>query len=387
MTAQTLSQEASPRMAIWKALLLTLPIVPFAAIGLLEQLEGGSVQLIQLIAGLFTWILLTVVFFRMVISGKTHRYRSALFILLAFALPFYFIPSMFEAYGTNALTDEMAYSGQAAFCPLTMPMVLLPAVFKGVVVFPGAIVAGGAWFLLWVGMSLAMGRGWCSWGCFYGGYDEFFSRLRKKATIKHVDRKWTLLSFGVLLAIVLLSAITFHPIYCEWLCPFKLVTEFNAPTTAATIAALVIFVGLFLGLVIALPLLTKKRIQCAVWCPFGALQSFFNKINVFEVRIDLDKCTQCKRCMRTCSTLSLDESSLESGKAHMNCTKCGQCVDECPKGAVSYHIKGTRIGVRPNVARMLFLYTAYVLPSGCGASSSWRRPEASSRRPGNGCLG
>jgi polyferredoxin len=48
--------------------------------------------------------------------------------------------------------------------------------------------------------------------------------------------------FGILLAIVLLSAITFSPIYCEWLCPFKVVTEFPAPTTILTIVQMVIFI-------------------------------------------------------------------------------------------------------------------------------------------------
>jgi polyferredoxin len=267
-----------------------------------------------------------------------------------------------------ALTDEATYAGKAQFCPMTMPMVLLPALLKGVVVFPGALAYGAAWFAIWIAVSLALGRGWCSWACIYGGWDELFSRLRKKAVIKHVDRKWRFLPFAVLLAIVLLSAITFHPIYCEWLCPFKVVSEFEAPTSLRTQIALGIFPLTFLGLVVALPLLTKKRVQCALFCPFGAMQSFFNKINIFEVRIDLDKCSQCKRCLRECPTFSLDESSLVSGKALMSCTKCGQCVDGCPKGAITYHIKGTPIGVRPSVARLLYIYPAYMFLAAFGGA-------------------
>lgn len=362
MTAQAQAQEGTPRMAIWKAVLLTLPASLFAFATLLRALVFfPDAPLMIPIAALLVGIVLTVLFFLMVRTGKTHRYRSVMFILLAAALPLHFIPDTIRAYGTTMLTDEAAYSGEAAFCPLTMPMILLPAILGKGAIFPGALTLGGTWFLMWVGASLSMGRGWCSWGCFYGGFDEFFSRLRKKAVIKQVDRKWRVLPFAILLAIVLLSAIAFHPFYCEWLCPFKAVTEFNAPTSAATIAAFIIFVTLFLGLVITLPLLTKKRIQCAFWCPFGALQSFFNKINIFEVRIDPAKCTQCKRCLRECPTFSLDESSLVSSKALMTCTKCGQCVDACPKGAMTYHIKGTPIGIRPNVARLLFMYTAYAL--------------------------
>jgi len=361
MTAQARTQEGSPRMAIWKALLLTLPVTLFSFSGLMQLLMYGGAPPLAFLASALFGIMLPVFFFLMLRTGKTYRYRSVLFILLAISLPLHFIPGMIGTYGTIALSKEAEYSGEAQFCPLTMPMILLPAVLGKGAIFPGMLMMGATWFLLWVGLSLSIGRGWCSWGCFYGGLDEFFSRLRKKPTIKHVDRKWRFLPYAVLLAIVLLSAITFHPIYCEWLCPFKTVTEFNAPTSTATIAAFVIFITLFLALVVVLPLLTKKRIQCAFWCPFGALQSFWNKINIFELRIDPAKCTQCKRCLRECPTFSLDEGSLVSGKALMSCTKCGQCVDACPKGAMSYHIKGTPVGVRPNVARLLYLYPAFIL--------------------------
>ena len=251
----------------------------------------------------------------------------------------------------------------------SMPMIIVPALVKRVVIFPGELLpsaAHGAFsvmFIIWVGVSLAVGRGWCSWGCFYGGWDELFSRLRKKPLIKdkQIDRRWIYLPFAVLLAIVLLSAVTFTPIYCEWLCPFKIVTEFQAPTTTLAIVQIAIFVVLFIGLVIVLPLLTRRRVQCGLFCPFGAMQSFLNKINIFDVRIDLEKCSQCKRCIRECPTFSLDESSLESGKPLITCTKCAHCIDTCPKEAISYHIKGTSLKASPTVARVLYLYPAYIL--------------------------
>jgi hypothetical protein len=30
---------------------------------------------------------------------------------------------------------------------------------------------------LWVGATLILGRGWCSWGCFFGGIEEGFVQL------------------------------------------------------------------------------------------------------------------------------------------------------------------------------------------------------------------
>ena len=119
--------------------------------------------------------------------------------------------------------------------------------------------------------------------------------------------------------------------------------------------------SLFIGLVIVLPILTKKRIQCSLFCPLGALQSLTNKINVFDIRVDKSKCTDCKACIRTCPNFAMDENSLAAGKTMLSCSKCGKCVDTCPKHAIDYHIKGTAVATRPNLARVLFIYAAYLV--------------------------
>ena len=377
MTTSVRTEARLSGMPVWKAVLLMVPAALLSSLTWLGNLMGGEIDPLIVVALVASWLGFTVLFVLMLTTGKTYRYRSIMFILTAIALPLDFIPYMLETYGSMMLSEDVMFNGGASFCPLTMPMIIVPALVKGVVIFPGEILPGmakGAFsvmFILWVGASLSVGRGWCSWGCFYGGWDELFSRLRKKPLIKHrqIDSRWRYLPFAVLLAIVLLSAITFSPIYCEWLCPFKAVTEFQAPSSALAVIQITIFALLFLGLVVVLPLLTKRRIQCGLFCPFGAMQSFLNKINIFEVRIDLEKCTQCKKCIRECPTFSLDESSLESGKPLMTCTKCAQCVDTCPQGAIAYHIKGTPLKANSIVAKVLFLYPAYILLMFLGAGS------------------
>jgi ferredoxin-type protein NapH len=369
MTTVVESRASKPGIAVWKAVLLLLPIVLLRSFEWLPSILAGRIEPLMLGSVVFTMLALTMLFVLMLTTGQTHRYRSILFIALAISVPLEFIPWMIATNGSMALSQETIYSVGASFCPLTMPMIIIPALTKRIVIFAGELLpslAHGAFttmFFIWVGASLSMGRGWCSWGCFYGGFDELFSRLRRKPVIPHkqIDRRWIYLPFAILLAIVLLSAVTLSPIYCEWLCPFKVVTEFAAPTKLVTIIQMVIFVTLFIGLVIVLPLLTKRRVQCGLFCPFGAMQSFLNKINIFEVRIDPEKCAQCKRCIRECPTFSLDESSLQSGKPLITCTKCARCVDNCPKGAISYHIKGTPLKASPTVARDFFLIPAFVL--------------------------
>jgi ferredoxin-type protein NapH len=364
MTASTKTRTGSPPMALWKALLLSLPVFLITALLPLQILESGDLPYI--LAILIMWLGFNVAFILMLTTGQTHRYRSVLFILFAVALPFEFIPMMIETHGSMMLTEEAFVGAEAKFCPLATFMVIVPALVKRILIFPGALVGGygfAAAAFMWAGGALALGRGWCSWGCLFGGWDELFSRLRKKAVIKRIDRRWIYLPFGLLLAIVLLSAVTLSPIYCAWLCPFKIVTEFQAPTSLLAIVQIITFVVLFFALVIVLPLLTKRRIQCGLFCPFGALQSLLNKINVFQVRIDPEKCNQCKRCIRECPTFSLDESSLVSGRPLITCTKCARCIDVCTRNAPSFHIKGTSLQASPAVARVLYLYPGFVLLS------------------------
>ena len=103
----------------------------------------------------------------------------------------------------------------------------------------------------------------------------------------------------------------------------------------------------------------KRRSQCAWFCPFGAFQSLFNKLNVFEVRVDRDSCSDCVACQRACPTLALDAGSIAKGRTLLSCMKCGACVDACPKGAARFHVKGTSLKASPETARMLYLYAGW----------------------------
>jgi len=191
--------------------------------------------------------------------------------------------------------------------------------------------------------------------------EDGFSRILKKPIIKNINKKWTYLPYAVLLGIVLMSALTLSPTYCQWLCPFKTVTEYVEITSVKVLIQTIIFVSLFIGLVVVLPILTKRRTQCGLFCPLGALQSVTNKTNVFEIRLDQDKCVQCNKCIRVCPTFSIDEESLGRGRVKTSCTKCGKCVDACPQQALFYHVKGTPLVSKLDRYRLLFLYPAFLV--------------------------
>jgi polyferredoxin len=212
---------------------------------------------------------------------------------------------------------------------------------------------------LWMAATLVLGKGWCAYGCFFGGIEEGIAAMPRKARIRKIDGRWRLVPWAVLAAIVLLSLATFSPTYCEWLCPFKTVTEYSEVRSIETAIQAGIFLSLFFGLVIVMPWLTKKRTQCAFFCPFGAFQSLFNKIHIFDIRIRRDQCKDCVSCQNSCPTMALNKQSVAEGKTLINCMHCGACVDICHKDAAVWHIKGTPVGAAPERARLLHLYAAW----------------------------
>lgn len=357
------------RKSFLKSFLICIPMILLT--GLLTtngfQLPSNKVESTSMVA---TFILLNIVFFLMIYTGKTDKYRSIIFIASAFCFTIGFIPNMLEMRGSTTIDTASQFQGLTPFCHMVIPMVLVPAAISKTIIFPGTLLGSHysilSMVIIWIGVSLALGRGWCSWGCFYGGWDDCFSRIRRKTSIKKIDPKWRYLPYAVLVTVVLTSAILIEPTYCTWICPFKAVSEFEPVTSFKVAVQTAIFVSLFLGLAIILPILTKKRTQCSLLCPFGAFQSFTNKINVYDIRIDKEKCVNCKKCANICPTLSMDEESIKKGCALLTCTKCGKCIDECPKKAISYHIKGTTVGHKCGRSRLLFIYTSFLFLSVMG---------------------
>jgi ferredoxin-type protein NapH len=357
--------RATPPRSIGRSVLLTLPIAlwSFLMFANPQRHQNRSLQ----IASIITAIFVITLFFMMMRTWSTYRWRHWFFVALGLLFPVGFIHNVMVMRGTMGIPIEEMIAGRTPFCYLPIPLLILPAAFTKTLVFPGSILPGGgmsgagmaAMAGLWLAITIVVGKGWCSYACFFGGIEEGMASVPARAKLRKIDPRWRYGPWAVLLAMVLLSLALFEPAYCMWLCPFKAVSEYVAARNTVGMVQNGIFVVLFAGLVIALPLLTKKRTQCAFFCPFGAFQSIFNKTSVFDVKIDRTQCSPCVLCQAACPTMSLTEESIARGETLMSCMKCGACVDACPKNAVVWHIKGTEVAHKPERARLMFLYAAW----------------------------
>ncbi len=357
-------QSESPLKRGFKAFLLALPMVLLTFVPMTGL--NFSRDPAQFIPTFAPYLLANILFFAMMYTRQTDKFRAVFFVLMAVTFPLDFILGLYETRGHfMTVTYEDMAQGAVPFCHVVIPQVLIPAIFKGEIPFPGTLSKAShsivSMIVMWLGVTLVLGRGTCSWFCFWGGWEDGCSRICKKPAIRHIDRKWTYLPFAILLTVALLSAVTLSAQYCWWLCPFKAVSEFVEVSSVKVVLQTIIFAALFGGLVVVLPILTKRRTQCSFLCPLGAMQSALNVVTPFDMRIATDKCVNCKRCIQACPMFALTEESLEIGRPAMTCVRCGKCVDVCPKGAITYHVKGTPVKGRSELARLLFLYPAFVV--------------------------
>lgn len=323
------------------------------------------------ISRLSYYLFANILFSLMIYTGKVDRYRSVLFIAAAIAFPISFISTLYSERGVlMVLSNAEVAQCMVPFCHIVIPQTLLTALFKGEIIFPGAFTGFkysiSVMIVIWIAATVSLGRGFCAWMCMYGGWEDGFSRIRKKPLFSIISEKLWLLPFAVLLTVAVISAATLSAQYCWWLCPFKAVSEFPEVSGWIRIIQTAVFIVLFGGLVVLLPLLSKKRTQCSFLCPFGAMQSLTNKLSPFELRLDSQKCAGCKLCVKNCPVFALDETSFEKGRPKITCVKCGKCADLCPKNAITYHIKGTSLNVGARLAKILFLYIAFILLAAFG---------------------
>jgi polyferredoxin len=316
------------------------------------------------LAILATFLGMNILYFLMHYTGKTDKFRAIIFIVFALSLSFTLIRNMLEIRHSMSFSQADIVECKIPFCHLVIPMMILPAAFTKSIIFPGTILGGFAnissMAVLWLVATLVLGRGFCSWGCFYGGWDDGFSRLRKKPVIKKISDYWRWMPFAVLLMVAITAALSLTPTYCSWICPFKAVTEFEQVTGMESAAKAGVFISLFLGLVVILPVLTRKRTQCSFLCPLGAMNSLSNKITPFTVKIDKKACNECFKCVDVCPLFTLTPEDVKNGKVSIFCSKCGKCVDACSRKAIHYGIKGIPAGSMKKFSRNIFLFVSFL---------------------------
>lgn len=222
------------------------------------------------------------------------------------------------------------------------PLIAISTFLTGWTIYKGMILS-----LLIIAGTAVFGRFFCSWICPMGILNQWISRLfnRRRATddyrINSYRRIFTL-KYYILAVILVLAA--FGILQAGLFDPISLITRsfsisilpaFNYLSGRLYIKQPLFYGGmlisiLFIGILIANRIF--DRFWCRVLCPLGGLLGIISSVSILRIRRDVEKCTDCRKCLRHCHGACSPHEALRAAE----CMVCMNCIHDCPEGALSF---------------------------------------------------
>lgn len=215
--------------------------------------------------------------------------------------------------------------------PLSDPYALLQLFFAGGVLAANAII--GALIILAL-YGVLLGRMYCSFVCPMNLVTDFASFLRR---IFGLDALGNLIYFKnslryVLLALSLLLSLVFGIAAFEAISPISMLHR--GIIFGAGFGFLSVIVVFLLDLFVA------KHAFCGYICPLGAFYSLISRFAILKVKYDLESCTHCLECKKICpqkqvlGIIGKKSGVIKSGE----CTRCGRCIEVCADNALAFNL-------------------------------------------------
>jgi len=217
----------------------------------------------------------------------------------------------------------------------------IEALFSGL--SRGVLNAGFVFWGLAFISALLLGRAFCGWFCWFGGYLELIEwgiGDKLKVTIP----RRILLYLGAI-PFVALGLKIYGATLSNWILrgfpaafTFQLtdVEPWSGQQTGISIVITAILFGPVLLYVFG------RRAWCRYLCPIGALLKIFSKVSVGKVRLVNDECIGCGMCNRACAMQVDVMGDLNKyGKVFSsNCIACLKCTDACPTDSIELSFRG-----------------------------------------------
>jgi len=226
----------------------------------------------------------------------------------------------------------------------------IEALFSGL--SRGVINAGFIFWMLAFGSALLLGRVFCGWFCWFGGYLDLIEWGIGRLKIK-IPRR-ILLYLGIL-PFVGLAIKAYSTLLEKWILQgfpatftFRLadVEPWGGQQTGISILITLITFGPVLLFVFG------RRAWCRYLCPIGALLKVFSSVSLGKVRLVNDECIGCGKCNRSCV---MEVDVMGELKAHgevrsLDCIRCLKCTDECPNGAIAFSLSRKEASISADAA-------------------------------------
>ncbi len=230
-------------------------------------------------------------------------------------------------------------------------------------ILPAAMAFSMGWFILWLMVTLLLGRVYCSTVCPLGSLMDIFSRLSRKGSpgreysYQMPLSKLRYIAFGIVIIAILADILVIVSLVDPYSAYERIAENIESPTIAAahnvvaeagqwtgwwSTPLVKVVITSFLSLVVAVVTLVvvawiswrNGRLLCNTICPVGTTLGFISRYSILHFDIDTDLCTQCRRCEYACKSSCIDlNDHLVDGS---RCVNCFNCVAACPTGALRY---------------------------------------------------
>lgn len=226
-------------------------------------------------------------------------------------------------------------------------------------------------FISWILITLIFGRVYCSSVCPLGTLQDIAGRsvrLTRRMSERHRYRpqpvnNWVRYGFMAALILCLIGGWILIPSIIDPYSAFNRIcfgffnpilhfvannlanVGIESPPAAiyltTSIVSTIISTLLF-ALVVAIPIVRGRAI-CNTVCPVGAMLGIVSRYSIFQMDIDTDLCTQCRRCVDACKAgcINIEDHTVDGSR----CVVCFDCTNVCPNNAIRYTTTRKRLSI------------------------------------------
>ncbi|MDZ4172166.1 MAG: 4Fe-4S binding protein [Methanobacteriaceae archaeon] len=188
-------------------------------------------------------------------------------------------------------------------------------------------------FIVWFMLSLFMGRSVsCGYTCPYGALQEILGIyvLKKKPKSEKANK---IRYFVFVIFLLQVSFLIFNIGVAKNI-------DLFASNGNLQLIILITITTIIIGL---LSILLGSRAFCRYICPQGVFLTIGSKLGrkikipSLQLKSNYHNCSNCKLCDKSCPMgLDVNQMVINSTMDDLNCILCGECIEKCPKDAISY---------------------------------------------------
>lgn len=171
----------------------------------------------------------------------------------------------------------------------------------------------------------------CSWGCQVGTLQDLLFRLNSKKgkpVFPKIKVPFIFSNTVRIITFVLMTLFAFLLAFdlIDSIDPFKIFKPLVLSIIGIIFIALILIASLFV-----------YRPWCHFFCPFGLVGWLLEKISIFKIKVNYDKCIGCEKCVAACPSFVMEKILKRKGIIP-DCFSCSSCIEACPTNAITFSV-------------------------------------------------